>query len=315
MRNRMRLAAASIVVLVVAATSAAVQPSRAQNTAQAKADDCLARPGATTPKGSHWYYRRDRPSGKRCWYLGPANQKVVRQTAPAERNLESIPVPPPAPSELRPDEQARVETPAAVTTDTGSVTADAANVVAATQFSSAWPAAPATTHVNDRDINSNDRDATAAGGGGNVEQVATTEAQPEDMPLVWPALTLADRADAAPGLGHLAMFLAAAVAFVAIAFRAVFKLASAWRARGEPFPASRPVLRPAAPVIRPRAPERATAEPSFEAMAEPTIARLREIAKRWEQPTRVPRQPRLPAYEVESDYEVKAPPPPRRRVA
>ena len=48
-------------------------------------------------------------------------------------------------------------------------------------------------------------------------------------------------------------------------------------------------------------------------MSEPAIARLREVAKRWDTPARVPRQPRLPAFEVEPDYEVedRAAPPPR----
>src|ERR1700754_2391599 len=90
MRNRMSLAASSVVVLVVAAAgSLGVQPGSAQTTsaqpkAQAAADDCQSRPGTSTPRGSHWYYRLDRQTGKRCWYLGSTNQKT-RQAAPTER--------------------------------------------------------------------------------------------------------------------------------------------------------------------------------------------------------------------------------------
>jgi len=40
--------------------------------------------------------------------------------------------------------------------------------------------------------------------------------------------------------------------------------------------------------------------------------RLREVAKRWDTPARVPR---LPAFEVESDYEVRTEPRRRRAVA
>jgi hypothetical protein len=45
------------------------------------------------------------------------------------------------------------------------------------------------------------------------------------------------------------------------------------------------------------------------------VERLREVAKRWETPARVARQPRIPAYEVMSEYEEQTPPPPVRRRA
>ena len=107
------------------------------------------------------------------------------------------------------------------------------------------------------------------------------------------------------------IFLSATAAFVAIAFRAVLKVAASQRGKRERIPTPRP----AAPIIRQRAPERPAPEPSIEAMSEPAIARLREIAKRWDTPARVARQPRLPAYEVEPDYEVEAPALRRQRVA
>ena len=328
MHNRMTLVAPAVAVMVIAASSLAVQPTRAQTTAQAKAqgkaqgkaDECLSRPGAATPKGSHWYYRIDRPTNRRCWYLGPAGQKMVRQAAPAERaepaERSAVPLPAPAPSELRPDEQTRAETPAAARTDADSATTTAVSSVTATQFSATWPHIPNGASSSDRDVpvaaaNTADTAIDAA------EDVAAAQAQAEDLPLVWPIVDPADRAAAAPplestpGLGHLAIFLAATIAFVAIAFRALLKLSSAWFGRSK----RRVELRPASPVIRPRAPERPAAEPGIEAVTEPAIARLREIAKRWDTPTRVPRQPRIPAFEVEPDYEVKAPPPRRRRVA
>jgi hypothetical protein len=314
----MTLPMSAAAVLVIAASGLSVQPTRAQSTAQAKADACLGRPGATTPKGSHWYYRIDRANGRRCWYLGPANMRVVRERAAATER-SAVPIPMPAPAELRPDEQApAAETPATAAVDTRAADANAAPAgpVTATQFSAGWPAAPDATHSNGSD--------TAADGGG-ADDVAPAQAQQPEMPAVWPALAPADRAaaaqpsDGAPGLVHLAIFLAATVAFVAIAVRAVLKLTSAWRGRGAPLAVSRPLPaarpRPAGPVIRPRRPEQQAPEPSFEAMAEPTIARLREIAKRWEQPTRIPRQPRLAAYEVEPDYTVEGPALRRQRVA
>jgi hypothetical protein len=40
------------------------------------ADDCLAKPNAAAPPGSHWYYRVDRPTHRQCWYLGPEGREV-----------------------------------------------------------------------------------------------------------------------------------------------------------------------------------------------------------------------------------------------
>jgi hypothetical protein len=309
MLNRMTMAMSSIVVLVVAATGLTAQPSRAQSTAgqgkataQASADECLSKPNAASPRGSHWYYRVDRQTRRRCWYLGPDKMKV-RQEAPVERSESPIP-PPPPPRELRPDEQLPAETPAAVTATANTV---GAYSVAATNFSAAWPAVANAAGSTDREV-------PTAAVGDDAGSCAATEAQ-EDM--VWPALTPAGRAAAAqssepaPGLGHLVLFLAASAAFVAIAFRAVLKLSSAWFKRKR----RRPNLRAASPVVRARAPERPVFDQTIEAMRERDVPSPREVAARWDSVVRVPRQPRLPAYEVVSDYEVEAPAPRRRAVA
>lgn len=320
MRNRTTLVSASIVVVIIAASSVSVQSGRAQTAPQAKAttpakaDECLARPGATAPKGSHWFYRLDRQTKRRCWYLGPATQRVVRErAAPAERAApieRAVRTPAPAPAELRADEQARTEAPAAAAVETASASPAIANSVAATQFSAAWPGATSPA-------NASDREAAAPPATSETGVVAAAETQPEEQPLVWPAMTTADRAAAqpsepAPGLMHLVIFLAAIAAFVAIAFRVVLKLAMGRRGQRD----RRPVLRPAGPIIRTRAPDLRAAEPSIESMSEPAIARLREIAKRWDTPTRVARQPRLPALEVEpEDYRIEGPALRRQRVA
>src|SRR4051812_38676107 len=38
--------------------------------------DCVAAPGSSTPQGSHWYYRTDRATQRKCWYLGSQNPTV-----------------------------------------------------------------------------------------------------------------------------------------------------------------------------------------------------------------------------------------------
>jgi hypothetical protein len=41
------------------------------------ADECLEKPNAPSPQGSHWYYRTDRTTNRQCWYLGPERGKVA----------------------------------------------------------------------------------------------------------------------------------------------------------------------------------------------------------------------------------------------
>jgi len=86
------------------------------NPAQA-ADECLAAPNAAAPAGSHWYYRLERPTQRKCWYLGDAGraihaaspnpraaakapaaavQAAVDQSTPAEPNEPDMPQTPSA---------------------------------------------------------------------------------------------------------------------------------------------------------------------------------------------------------------------------
>jgi hypothetical protein len=38
-------------------------------TNNARADDCLAAPKSSAPESGHWYYRTDRATQRKCWYL------------------------------------------------------------------------------------------------------------------------------------------------------------------------------------------------------------------------------------------------------
>lgn len=357
MCTRMTGAMACIAIGVIVACSLTTQPSRAQSTepfslpfslpfttstttqtaaqptgqtapqGQQQANECLARPSGAPPRGSHWFWRMDRQTRRRCWYLGSASQKQRR--APAVRSeAAERGVPTPAarpaepqpdqvqPDELRPDEQGEIAESAPDVAPTHP------SSVAATEFSAGWPSIPDGVSSSDTDL-ATTATATAAPAPAETDTLATPEAEQEEMPLVWPVLTQAERAAAAqasegaPSITQLLIFLTATAAFVALAFRVILKLSSGFTGdRERQLP-----VEPVAPVIRPRTPEqpmsareRLRSDPSIEAMAEPTIARLREIAKRWDTPTRVPRQPRLAAYELEPEYKVDETLP-RRRAA
>src|ERR1700730_8462251 len=60
----------------VALLSSSVEPA---------AGDCIAAPDAKTPEGSHWYYRIDHASGRKCWHLGPQGQDVRQAVAAITR--------------------------------------------------------------------------------------------------------------------------------------------------------------------------------------------------------------------------------------
>lgn len=53
----------------------------------ARAADCLAAPDSSAPPTGHWYYRTDRTTQRKCWYLhgvnGAPQQEAVKTTRSA----------------------------------------------------------------------------------------------------------------------------------------------------------------------------------------------------------------------------------------
>jgi hypothetical protein len=73
--------------LIIVAVLAAVAAVPAQSSrAELAADNCLSEPNRAPSQGTHWHYRTDRSTGRRCWYLAPRREKAaeVRQVAPAK---------------------------------------------------------------------------------------------------------------------------------------------------------------------------------------------------------------------------------------
>ena len=73
------------------------------------APDCLASPKDAAPQGQHWYYRLDRTTKRKCWYLRAAGEKESARTAQAAPALSDSPTPEaPAPRQ-NPVQDARAE--------------------------------------------------------------------------------------------------------------------------------------------------------------------------------------------------------------
>lgn len=45
------------------------------------ADDCVAKPNAPAAAGQHWWYRTDRATRRKCWFLGPQDKAAAAQKA------------------------------------------------------------------------------------------------------------------------------------------------------------------------------------------------------------------------------------------
>ena len=69
--------------------------------ATARAEDCLAAPNSPAREGTRWYYRLDRPTQHKCWYMRALDKPTQQVTAPAKTALPApafaIPVPRPRP--------------------------------------------------------------------------------------------------------------------------------------------------------------------------------------------------------------------------
>ena len=88
---------------LVALTCAAAAIAFAPASHAAPEDTCLRAPKGGAPQGSHWYYRIERPSMRKCWYLADKGLTVARRaaarTAPqteSNANVDDAPAPVPA---------------------------------------------------------------------------------------------------------------------------------------------------------------------------------------------------------------------------
>jgi hypothetical protein len=154
--------------------------------------NCVTEPDLQAAQGGHWYYRIDRASGRRCWFIGPPQATKVRRAS--QPNAQQLPMPIPRPAvstaaEVTAGEQTRMDFPGRSPGELESLSAmgfDTASM---------------------RDPERDERSETNAG---------------EEMPLIWPVLTDAELAAAQPadpghmpGLGTVLAF-ASAVAFAGI---------------------------------------------------------------------------------------------------
>jgi hypothetical protein len=191
-----RLTLAMLVVLAASAVAISLGA-----TAGDAADECLSGPKGTAPQGSHWYYRVERSSGRHCWYLGSEGQKVrsvsertsqqTRKRVAQHSQQAQTTTPEPAVRSAAPPAVAETKTVASFFSQYWS-----------SLFSGAEPPKMATAEEPKlAPAPDASRPASPAATTNYAQEQDQTEAQ-EEMPLVWPVLTPAERAAAtapAPG--------------------------------------------------------------------------------------------------------------------
>jgi hypothetical protein len=168
------------------------------------ADACLTQPNLESPPGSHWYYRVDRSSNRRCWYLG-AQGVQVRRVIAAKPD-------PTTKAASRATSEARPERPIAkASAITGGKNAPGPEI-----FAAFWPRPQVPVDaIGLESVMSNS----------HADEAVTD--QPEDMPLIWPVLTAAERAAFAPSSNatlmpeHLPLLFVGALAFAAVVGRVI----------------------------------------------------------------------------------------------
>jgi hypothetical protein len=80
----------AIVVSLVASSVTIAVPTN-----YARADDCLTAPKSSAPESGHWYYRTDRATQRKCWYLRadqssqPPGKLATADAAPAASEAKS----------------------------------------------------------------------------------------------------------------------------------------------------------------------------------------------------------------------------------
>src|SRR5690349_22240459 len=74
---------ATAIAFGVFASAAIAAPEQQQQQAATAGSECHASPKGVAPQGAHWYYKTDRATNKKCWYLADQVAKTKKATSTA----------------------------------------------------------------------------------------------------------------------------------------------------------------------------------------------------------------------------------------
>ncbi|MBH5396811.1 hypothetical protein HZZ13_03255 [Bradyrhizobium sp. CNPSo 4010] len=96
-------------IIAGAPLAAVSQNAPAPSSTANAAPDCLASPKDAAPQGQHWYYRLDRTTKRKCWYLRAAGEKEGARTAQAAQTTSDPPTADTPAPQQHPVQDARAE--------------------------------------------------------------------------------------------------------------------------------------------------------------------------------------------------------------
>ncbi len=169
----------------------------------ARAQECVTEPDLKTPQDGHWYYRIDRATHLKCWYVAQPGVKLHQakpKVQPLRRDVAQTTASAPSAAPAKPDRTSwrLFDEPKEVTSN---IVRSAAPEEITTSDRPAEPAASVTAGVEDEYLES------SFGG---------------SPPMIWPVLSATDLAAGAPRNEfflkpeHVTASLAAALTFIAI---------------------------------------------------------------------------------------------------
>ena len=177
----------AILIVVPAAILLTAQASLSEPTAE----ECRTRPGSSTPRGGHWYYRINRTDKQRCWYLSSEGMEV-RSHGRGTTSLVSSPTPTPEQASAAETERAApAQATPARTASAPMAAAQAAPAEGAvvepsirehgmaTDFAARWPDLPKSQDLDGPEL--------AAISNSYADRDAATDAGAQ-MPLTWPVI-------------------------------------------------------------------------------------------------------------------------------
>lgn len=149
MKQRTRKRISRLVPAIGVALAALALNVSTGGSAQA-ADDCIAKPNSTAPKGSHWFYRLDRAKHRQCWYIAAEGSHAHRSavTKPSRAATRNAP---PKPESIDEDEGlAPAPAPARAPALASAASAPALPMRESTSldFSGRWPGPPRQVTAN-----------------------------------------------------------------------------------------------------------------------------------------------------------------------
>jgi len=211
-----RILAAAASIIFLAESLLIVRVSHA-------ADDCLTKPNAAPPQGKHWYYRIDRITQRKCWFLDLEGEKVrlrVHQPATVIRSAATAKVVTPKRRDAAPVESTPVKS----------------TLIESTPLQSTWIEPNAVKEVAVLVVNSDESYASASPSQRMPEtQISTPQEQSareiSEVTLAAPFDTAATQApaDSAISFGPLLVVVPAGLMLVGIILWIMFKFTSTQR--------------------------------------------------------------------------------------